>query len=190
MVEGKRWRVIHPNPSDNTSYYWRVNNVNPSDFFKDMPSRIRAAVSIMEPPDSDMRILTMNTKTQTSATGNTSLKGSSWKFLERLSWKFFHACFGPKWLAYTLASRLGACPISNTSAIVTTVKYPIVANKFLENYYHVMCNRGTCAEKCNVIMDNNIIYASRYLVIMQYVWMVSSGDTMDGVSYMVSFCAK
>jgi hypothetical protein len=204
LVEGYRWRVLYPRHHNNVFCFWKVVKVSPEFFFRDMPGRVRRAVSAMEPLDKSMRVLAITEREAISDTPNQISLKNSWHMdhivvplfraviqiahvLEAITWGIISPLSSKRWASSLIKRRFEACPISHTKEIVTTTNFPLVANPLLINYYHNPCNRGFCNGKCHVMRDNNVIYASRFVVIMENPWQGSTDSQTEETRHMVSF---
>lgn len=156
-----------------------------------MPIQIRKAVNAMEPMDRSMRVLTITEHEsihQQKASPQVISISPSWfadniyipflrvvvylaQIIETVTWNVFHCISGKQWSKSLAKRRFDSCPISHSKEIVTTTNFPLIANKFLVNYYHSPCNRSALScDECSVMRDNNVIYVSEFVVIMENMW--------------------
>ena len=90
-----------------------------------------------------------------------------------------------EWQQCIIQNKCQQIPAAILNTETKTMLFPVIAHWLLDNYYHVVRDREDLSNTTMDLMDNNIIYASRSMVIMQNTWTSYKG----GFPIMVSIRA-
>lgn len=165
IVDGKSWKVIYPDTDTHTPYTWRMGRVSPEFFYTEVPERVRrAVVEIISPSTDHLRRLHIAREDilAPTETGRISVKRLCWTFAAIATCgKFAHVRIDPQKL------------FAHRQITLQTASVPAIANPHLCNYYYLPIQRLASSPAVlngGTTRDNNVVFASDTLCIMQNSW--------------------
>jgi len=133
------------------------------------------ALNVMETPDKLVRMMNFKRTTREMQL-NPGITVTEYMdlFWEFIGWNFARIFSNLKWQKEILVNKCNRIKLRVSVANVRTISIPVIALDTLKNYYHVVRNREWGKELGMDFKDNNVLYVSPFLLVMQNPWIAEN----------------